>query len=68
MAGLATKDARSALSCNLAYVSGLSGLECKVESAAAVRSLNVKTGASACWTLCLEQEPTWKDSKVTAKE
>ena len=38
MAGLATKDARSALSCNLAYVSGLSGLECKVESAAAVRS------------------------------
>ena len=30
--------------------------------------LNVKTGGSACWTFCSEQEPTWKDSKVTAKE
>ena len=44
MAGLATKDARSALASNLAYVSELSCLDCKVESAAAVRcSLPIKT-------------------------
>ena len=44
LAGLAKKDARSVLASNLAYVSDLSGLDCKVESAAAVRNaLPLKT-------------------------
>ena len=38
LAGLATRDARSVLACNLAHVSGLAGLNCSVESAAAVRN------------------------------
>ena len=44
LAGLATKDARSVLASNLAYVSELAGLDCKVESAVAVRcALPLKT-------------------------
>ena len=44
LAGLATRDSRSVLASNLAYVSELAGLDCKVESAAAVRSaLPLKT-------------------------
>ena len=44
LAGLATRDARSVLACNLAHVSGLAGLNCSVESAAAVRNaLPIKT-------------------------
>ena len=38
LAGLATRDARTVLACNLAHVSELAGLNCKVEGAAAVRS------------------------------
>ena len=38
LAGLATRDSRSVLAGNLAYVSELAGLNCKVEGAAAVRS------------------------------
>ena len=44
LAGLATRDARSVLACKLAHVSGLAGLNCSVESAAAVRNaLPIKT-------------------------
>ena len=44
IAKLATRDARSVLSCNLAFVSELAGLDCTVESAAVVRNaLPVKT-------------------------
>ena len=44
MTGLATGDARSVLAGNLAYVSQLSGLDCKVESAVAVKhALPLKT-------------------------
>ena len=44
LAKLATRDARSVLSCNLAFVSELAGLDCRVESAAAVKNaLPVKT-------------------------
>ena len=44
LAKLAMRDARSVLACNMAYVSELSSLDCKVESAAAVRNaLRVKT-------------------------
>ena len=44
LTGLATGDARSVLAGNLAYVSQLSGLDCKVESAVAVKhALPLKT-------------------------
>ena len=41
---LATNDARTVLACNVAFVSRLSGLNCKVESAVSVRcALPIKT-------------------------
>ena len=44
LAELATNDARTVLACNVAFVSKLSGLNCKVESAVSVRcALPIKT-------------------------